>query len=147
MPQPLLWPRVPTGAYLAPGPIARHLQREPGRYDTWDPPAVSSYKGYLFEQGPGTWPALENARGMLFGIPDSMGYSPVQLTRYWSWIRAVNTRPVFYNAAVLHLPTLQDLRMLAVRYLIVPTADRPPVPATPVLTDGRYTLYHVGDDP
>src|SRR5205807_4355964 len=99
------------------------------------------------EQGPRTWPALENSRGMLFGIPDSMGYSPVQLTRYWSWIRAVNANPVYYNASVLHRPTLQQLRMLAVRYLIVPTADRPLVPATKLLGDGAYTLYEIPGNP
>jgi hypothetical protein len=143
MPQPLLWPTVSVTRYLAPGPIARSMQRHPGRYDTWDQPEVQIDKGYLFDQTPPTWPALENTRGMLFGIPDSMGYSPLQLTRYWSWIHAVNGTPVFYNAAVLHDPTAQDLRMLGVRYLIVRTSDPPPVPGKRVTSEGRYTLYEI----
>jgi hypothetical protein len=147
MPQPLLWPRVPVSAYVSPGPIARYLQQHPGRYDTWDQPEVQIDKGYLYDQAPPTWPALENTRGMLFGIPDSMGYSPIQLTRYWSWIRAVNPTPVFYNAAVLHHPTARDLEMLAVRYLIVRTADPPPVPGRAVATEGRYTLYEIPGNP
>jgi hypothetical protein len=84
---------------------------------------------------------------MLFGIPDSMGYSPLQLTRYWSWIHAVNGTPVFYNAAVLHDPTAQDLRILGVRYLIVRTSDPPPVPGKRVASEGRYTLYEIPGNP
>jgi hypothetical protein len=147
MPQPLLWPTVSVTRYLAPDPIARSMKRHPGRYDTWDQPEVQIDKGYLFDQTPPTWPALENTRGMLFGIPDSMGYSPLQLTRYWSWIHAVNGTPVFYNAAVLHDPTAQDLRMLGVRYLIVRTSDRPPVPGKRVTSEGRYTLYEIPGNP
>ena len=77
---------------------------------------------------------------MLFGIQDSMGYSPVQLTRYWSWIRAVNQTPVFYNAAILHYPTLQEMQMLAVRYVIVPRDRRPPFRSIAVANSGKYAL-------
>jgi hypothetical protein len=147
MPQPLLWPTVSVSRYLTPGPIARTMQRHPGRYNTWDQPEAQVDKGYLYDQTPPTWPALENTRGMLFGIPDSMGYSPVQLTRYWSWVHAVNATPVFYNAAVLHHPTARDLRMLAVRYLIVRTRDAPPVPGRRVTSEGRYTLYEITGNP
>ena len=147
VPQPLRWPRIPVDAYLATSPIVRAMHRGPqSRYDTWDPPEVFVDKGYLYEQGSRTWPGLENGRGMLFGLQDSMGYSPVQLTRYWSWIRAVNATPVFYNAAVLHYPTLQDLRMLGVHHLIVPTDRTPPpsIRASPVVRWHGYTLYEVG---
>src|SRR5207302_3957103 len=121
--------------------IVRAMRREPpGRYYTWDPPGAFVDKGYLYEQGPATWPALENSRGMLFGLQDSMGYSPVQLTRYWSWIRAVNATPVFYNAAILHYPTLQELRMLGVRSIVVPSGRRPTVPASLLVGWHRYAL-------
>jgi hypothetical protein len=147
MAQPLLWPRVPVARYLAPGPIARAIGRHPGRYDTWDPPEVFVDKGYLYDQSEPTWPALENARGMLFGLSDSMGYSPVQLTRYWTWVRAVNGSPIFYNAAALQHPTARDLRMLAVRYLIVPTSMHPPIPGRLVASEGRYSLYWIAGNP
>ena len=145
IPQPLRWPRVSLDAYTRAGPIALRIEASPSRYFTWDPPEAYIDKGYLYEQGRSTWPALENARGMLFGLPDSMGYSPVQLTRYWSWIRAVNPTPVFYNASVLHHPTVQDLQMLAVRYFIAPGSDVPPVPASPLVREGRYVLYAARD--
>jgi hypothetical protein len=69
-------------------------------------------------------------RGTLFGIPDVLGYNPVQLPRYWTYIRATNSNPVFYNASVIGLPTLQNVRLMGVRYLVVPTG----VEAVP---DGR----------
>ena len=59
-------------------------------------------------------------RGTLFGIPDVLGYNPVQLPRYWTYIRATNSNPVFYNAAVIGFPTLQNIRLMGVRYLVVP---------------------------
>src|SRR5205807_6667183 len=56
IPQPLRWPNVSVDAYLSPPPTVAAIRREqPGRYDTWDPPEVFVDKGYLYEQGPGTW--------------------------------------------------------------------------------------------
>lgn len=140
---PLRWPEVSTEAYLTPGPIAQKLADQPDRYYTWAPPAAYYEKGYLFTQDERFWPALMNARGMLFGIPDSMGYSPIQLSRYWSYIRATNQLPVFYNAAVLQEPSLSDMRLLGVRYLIVPNNVRPVIDAEPVLKEEGFTLYAV----
>jgi len=92
---------------------------------------------------------------MLFDLRDSMGYSPVQLTRYWSYIRATNDgTPLFYNASVIQHPSLTDARLLGIRWLIVPSDVPPTVPATKVLRPsgpflgGRYTLYEIrGDEP
>jgi hypothetical protein len=142
IPQPLHLPDVPLAEYLTPGPIASAM--EGGRFLTWDPPAVFEPKAYLYTRGPETWPALENARGMLFGLPDTLGYSPVQLTRYWSYIRATNgDADLFYNAAFIRRPTLSDARLLGARYLIAPTRVEPPFPARPVAQEGRYTLYEI----
>ena len=140
---PLRWPDVPVDGYLTPGPIAHRLQEHRGRYLTWAPPAAYFEKGYLFTQKERYWPALENGRGMLFGIEDAIGYSPIQLARYWSYIRATNRLPLAYNAAVLPRPTLEDVRLLGVRYLIVPSNIAPIVPARPVQSEGGYTLYEV----
>jgi hypothetical protein len=153
-PGPLRWPDVSLDRYFDPGPIGRRLEREPGRFLTWVPPAVFYNKGYLFTQDPLDWMALENGRGMLFGLRDSMGYSPVQLTRYWSFVRATNDgAPLFYNAAVLEHPSLTDARLLGIRWLIVPSDVRPPIHARKVLRPGpfhggRYSLYEVrGSEP
>jgi hypothetical protein len=141
--QPLRWPDVPFDPYLAPSPIVRAIQAQPGRYLTWAPPAAFYDKGYLYTQDEESWPALENGRGLLFGLSDVLGYSPVQLTRYWSWVRAVNRSPVFYNASVLQRPTPRDMRLLSVRWLIVPSVLDPPVPGNLVTRWRGFSLYEV----
>ncbi len=156
-PQPLRWPSVDVDAYVDPGPIAERLQREGpggGRYLTWVPPAVAFVKGYLFTQEPPDWPALLPGRAQMFGLYDTLGYSPIQLPRYWSYIRATNRLPVFYNASVLQLPDLADARLLGVRYVIqlrgippyMELADGTIVPTLPgdrVLTERRYELVEI----
>jgi hypothetical protein len=150
VPGPLMWPNVELRRYLKPGPIARAMEGKPERFLTWVPPAAFFIKGYLFTRGPDSWGALENGRGMLFGLRDSMGYSPVQLTRYWSFIRATNDgTPLFYNASVIQHPSLADTRLLGIRWLILPSDVPPTIPARKVLRPktlflgGRYTLYEV----
>jgi len=116
----LRWPRVPLDRYLEPGPIAREIRGQPyGRYLAWVLPGASFNKGYLFTQAEADWPALLLGRAVLFRIHDALGYSPIQLPRYWTYIRATNRLPVFYNASVIQLPTIEDVRLLGVRYLIV----------------------------
>ena len=146
LPGPLRAPDVAERAFLRTGPIARFLADHPGdRYFTYAPPASNYVKGYLWTQGERDWPALENERGTLFGIPDVFGYNPVQLPRYWSWIRAVNPLPIFYNASVLPRPTLQQLRLLGARYLIIPKGVPLPgdVTGSIVATEDGYDLYEV----
>jgi len=80
---------------------------------------------------------------MLFGIPDTMGYSPIQPSRYWSYIRATNRLPIFYNASLLQDPSLADLRLLGARYMIVPDNATPTVDAERVMSEGGFTLYSI----
>lgn len=118
---PLRWPNVPLDQYLGPGPIARTLQAvgpNDGRYLAWIPPAAYFNKGYLFTQRPYDWPALLLGRAIVFGLDDVLGYSPIQLPRYWSYIRATDRLPVFYNASVLNLPSDEDVRLLGIRFVI-----------------------------
>ena len=120
---PLRWPDVDVHEYLSPGPIARTLQRSgpsDGRYLAWIRPDAYFNKGYLFTRKESDWPALLIGRSVLFQIPDTLGYSPVQLPGYWAYVHATNRLPLFYNAAAIQVPTLTDLRLLGARYLIVP---------------------------
>ena len=120
---PLRWPDVDVHEYLSPGPIARTLQRSgpsDGRYLAWIRPDAYFNKGYLFTRKESDWPALLIGRSVLFQIPDTLGYSPVQLPGYWAYVHATNKLPLFYNAAAIQVPTLTDLRLLGARYLIVP---------------------------
>jgi hypothetical protein len=120
---PLRWPNVPLDQYLEPGPIARSLQAvgpNDGRYLAWILPAAVFNKGYLFTQRPDDWPALLLGRAIVFGLHDVLGYSPIQLPRYWSYIRATNRLPVFYNASVLRLPSDENVRLFGIRFVIAP---------------------------
>ena len=120
VPQPLRYPDLPEADFLRPTALVDIIRGQPDRYLTYAPPAANFAKGYLFAQRPQDWPGLAMERGTLFGIPDVLGYNPVQLPRYWTYIRATNSNSVFYNASVIGLPTLQNVRLMGVRYLVVP---------------------------
>jgi len=83
---------------------------------------------------------------MLFGLRDVLGYDPVQLTRYWSYVRATNQgTPLFYNASVIRNPSTTDVRLLSIHYFIAPTGLSLPVRGAPVVREGRFTLYRLQD--
>jgi Bacterial membrane protein YfhO len=143
---PLRWPRVDLDRYLAPGPIASTIaERDDDRYLAWVPPAAYFNKGYLFTQTETDWPALLLGRAIPFGLHDVLGYSPIQVPRYWSYIRATNRLPVFYNAAVIQIPSVEDVRLLGVRYLIAHEGQPlPPAIGGEVAASERgYRLYEL----
>ena len=147
---PLRWPDVDVHEYLSPGPIAAALRRSgisDGRYLAWIRPDAYFNKGYLFTRKESDWPALLIGRSVLFEVPDTLGYSPVQLPGYWAYVHATNRLPVFYNAAVIQVPTLTDLRLLGARYLIVPQGIPSPLPAgvsgRTIVTEGAYRLVEI----
>ena len=144
-PQVLRYPTLDEKAYLAATPIVEHIRAEPGRYLTWAPPAAYFEKGYLWMKSPADWPALAPTRGSLFEIPDALGYNPVQLPRYWRYIRSTNELSVFYNASVLNMPSAEDVRLLGLRYLVVPTGLEPPVRGEIVEHAGGYSLWELDD--
>jgi hypothetical protein len=145
LPQVLRSPTLDEAAYLAPTPVVERIRADPGRYATWAPPAAYFEKGYLWMKSPADWPALAPTRGTLFEIPDALGYNPVQLPRYWRYIRATNDLSVFYNASVLNMPSAEDVRLLGLRYLVVPTGLEAPVAGEVVEEAGGYSLWELAD--
>ena len=145
VPQVLRYPALDETAFLAPTTIVERMRAEPGRYATWAPPAAYFEKGYLWMKSPWDWPALAPSRGTLFGIPDALGYNPVQLPRYWRYIRATNELSVFYNASVLNLPSVEDVRLLGLRYLVIPTGSESPVEGRIVERSDGYSLWELSD--
>jgi hypothetical protein len=143
--QPLRGPDVDLAAFLEPSPFASTIGSD--RYLTWSPPAAAYERGYLFAQEQADWPALANERGTLLGLRDALGYNPVQLPRYWSWMRRANPLPMYYNAAVLARPTPTELKVLGVRWLIVPHGVPPTVPGRVADTAQGYDLVRVTDAP
>jgi hypothetical protein len=149
---PLRWPEVDLNAYLERGPIARYLGRNGiagGRYLAWIPPDANFNKGYLFTRKAPDWPALLIGRSVLFELPDTLGYSPVQIPGYWSYIHGINKLPVFYNASVVQVPTLSEMRTLGARYLITRNETLPATLDGPtVAREGAYRLVEIaGSEP
>jgi hypothetical protein len=145
VPQVLRFPELSETDYLTATPIVHHLRANPGRYATWAPPAAFFEKGYLWMKSPLDWPALAPSRGTLFRVPDALGYNPVQLPRYWRYIRTTNELSVFYNASVLNEPSVEDVRLLGLRYLIVPTGIEPPARGRVVEEADGYSLWELDD--
>ena len=107
-PQVMRYPEIPERDFLRPTRFVDILRDQPDRYLTYALPAANFDKGYLFTQRPQDWPALALERGTLFQIPDVLGYNPVQLPRYWTYIRSTNDNPVFYNASVIGRPDARE---------------------------------------
>jgi hypothetical protein len=84
---------------------------------------------------------MGNGRSSLFGLEDAQGYNPVQLLRFWSFVRAANTVPIDYNSAVFTELTPPVRRVLHVDTAAAQAA-RPPVAGARVLADeGRWAAY------
>jgi hypothetical protein len=101
---------------------------------------------------PANWAVLASQRSMLFELEDVTGYNPAQLPRYWSFVRAVNTKPVKYNAASFgtvgseRLAVVLDL--LDVGWVIAPADAPAPIrEAVPVVREQRWLLYRRTDSP
>ncbi|MEX2275360.1 MAG: YfhO family protein [Actinomycetota bacterium] len=143
LPGPLRAPEVRTQEFTDPGELGRFLAQRPERYLTWVRPAAYYVKGYLWTQESADWPSMVNERGTLFGARDVLGYNPVQPAGYWSYVRATNQLYTFYNASVINEPTIEDLHMLGVRYLIVAEGQSPSVSGRLVRSADGYDLYEV----
>jgi hypothetical protein len=141
VPQPLPYPDVDLDALLAPPPFVERIGDAP--YLTWAPPAAYYEKGYLFAQTPQDWPGLTMSRGTLFGVRDVLGYNPIQLPRYWDYIRARSPLSIFYNASVIDLPRATDVQLLGLRYLLVPTGLAQPLPGDVVARAGGFDLIEL----
>jgi len=151
--QPLQAPTVDAAAYVRPGPISDYLAARSGgggRYVSFLP-RLSQW-GFEFLQGPAYWGALANQRSMIFGVPDVDGYNPTQSVRYWTFVRALDPKPMHYNAAFFSDPRPVVLDLLAIRWVV--TSGAPPpwaasvpstgaIPATPLLVDGPWSLYAI----
>jgi hypothetical protein len=138
-------------SYVTPGTIGRALIRERndgGRYLTFDPAiADREGKGFLYHQAPSNWPAYANGRSVLFGLSELQGYSPVQLMRYWRYLRAVDTdAPIYYNSATFQSDDASVLDLFGVEWVIQPTSlGTPPPGGVAVAEEGDWTLYRIND--
>ena len=143
---PAYAPNVDATAYLHPGPIVQALRTWDGRYLGLYPAGLD-HRGYLTydAQAPNTWGLLVNQRGMLFGLSDVQGYSSLQMQRYWSFVRAVTTVRLDYNAAVFPQPPAVMFNLMQVNAVVGAAAAPPalPVPSTRSVVEGPWALYEL----
>jgi hypothetical protein len=60
-------------------------------------------------------------RSIVFGIEEAQGYNPVQLRRYWTFTRFVNSERIQHNTAILVDPPPSALDLLQVAWIVAPT--------------------------
>ena len=138
----LLEPDVEAAAYVRPGPVVAALRRVDGsRFASVDPALASEPRGLLPHQDPEDWNLMANGRSMLFGLEDAQGYNPVQLLRYWTFVRAVNPAPVDYNAAVFVELTPAVRALLDVDVAVAPAGRSPFADARELATEGNWAAY------
>lgn len=145
---PLRTADVDPGRYRTPGSIARALQQMgEGRYISVVP-NIASGRWYLTAQAPSDWPLLASQRSMLFGLEDVQGYNPIQLARYWAFVRAVAPGPLEYNAALLPGPSPVAFDLLQINF-IIRSVDVfvPGPPQSELIREGKWALFRSTPDP
>ena len=138
----LLEPDIEAAAYVRAGPVIGGLRHAgSSRFASVDPSVAGEPRGLLLHQDPEDWGLTANGRSILFGLEDAQGYNPVQLLRYWMFVRAANPSPVDYNAAVFVELTPEVRALLDVDAAVAP-ANRSPVPeARELAVEGRWVAY------
>jgi len=142
----LLEPAIGAATYVRPGSVAGALARAgPSRFASVEPALAREPRGLLLRQDPQDWALIANNRAMLFGLEDAQGYNPVQLLRYWMFVRAVNEVPIDYNASVFVdlSPAVRELLQVD---LAAARAGRPPVPgARQLALERAWAAYELPD--
>ncbi|MGH2681992.1 MAG: YfhO family protein, partial [Actinomycetota bacterium] len=142
----LLEPDIEAKAYVRADPVAGALARAgPSRFASVEPALARRPRGFLLQQDPEEWGLTANGRAMLFGLEDAQGYNPVQLLRYWAFVRAANEVPIDYNASVF-VDLTGAVRELLQVDLAAARTGRPPFAGARALgVGGGWTAYELPD--
>lgn len=126
-----------------PGMVEALRHMGPGRYLSYAPRTAHRSGGYLGHQEPSDGPFLANGQSMLFGLREVQGYNPVQLPRYWEFIRSGSNFNINYNASFLKEVRPIQIDLLQVVAIIQVATAKPPVPGTLVRREGAWKLVRV----
>lgn len=129
--RPLPAPEIDARSYAAGGPLERPIAKAEGL-------------SRVLYVGEGlTW----MFRAPVAGIETANGYNPLQLRRYWSFIRAVEPAEVRYNLSIFpnKIPPPAALDLLQVGWVVQPKDDPAPGGATSVASDAERTLYRLAE--
>ena len=134
--------------YLSEGSVVEHIRSQPfGRYLTLRQEARWSNRALRRTADP---------LGMRLQIENVQAYNPTQLTRYWTFVRAMNRKAFNYRVSVFARPRRVALDLLSVRFVVGPTgASRSPSPfasffgrtidADPVVSENGLSVWEVTD--
>jgi hypothetical protein len=139
-------PNVDLNEYLRPGPIAETIASGSGRYLTLVPRGSIAEEGTYRLHQPSNWPALAAQQSMLFGLDEAQGYNPVQLRRFWNFVRVANERASGHEmplriSALIH-PSDTTLDLFDVEWVIAPAGYPPDGGWTVAAREGNWTLFH-----
>lgn len=134
---------VDAADYVRRGRIASALSRGDGRYLSHDPSRFT-WRDYRGARRRGDWGLLANQRSVIFALEEAQGYNPVQLVRYWTFVRAAAGAQLKYNAAGFLEPSRAALDVLQVNWIVAPSGARPP-DARRAVVDGKWALFRRRD--
>lgn len=127
--QPLPEPVIDASDYVRGGRVARAIKSSGGQ-------------DRLLVEGMGlTW----MFRPAVAGVEMVQGYNPVELRRYWVYIRSVIPDQVRYNLSIFpsDVPSETAMELLQTGWVAVPRDDPAPASATYVVSDERHDLYRL----
>lgn len=140
-------PDARVAAYAEPGSIVRHLRSEAGgRYVSVNP-ELRFTSGYLAQRR-GWWGLLASQQSMLFGLEEGQGYDPVQLPRYWTFLRTVDPKPTQYQRSWFLVPSPVAFDLLQIEWVVA--AEDPPLSVAAAATgvrQGVWVLYRIQEAP
>jgi hypothetical protein len=144
-------PSVIAAEYTRDGPIVDALRSSPhdGRFMSYAPGLLKTpaefFRGYLLFREKPYWDLMANQRGLLFGLEDAQGHGPVQVLRYWKFLRAVTDRRIKYSTAIFLDPPPVAFDLLQVTSLVGSADEAPARRLRRVVTEGDWAVYEVPD--
>jgi hypothetical protein len=143
---PNLRPSVDAAAYDRPTAFVRMILTSGGRYATLAPRGQDPLGRRLLLRSPTFWGLVGDQRSMLFGLDAVDGYNPVQLRRYWMFVRTVDPKRIKYNAAFFRTLPAVARDLLNMADAAAPATAPPPAPdASVAARDGPWALYRMPD--
>jgi hypothetical protein len=140
-------PSIPAAAYLQEGPIARYLAAHPGTRYLTIAPSQWTPRGYQVRDARADWGLMGSQRSMLFGLEEAQGYNPAQSLRYWMFVREVDPKDIYFNAAGFTRAEPVALDLLDVGYVVRDTATVAGLAGDPVATEDGWTLLALPNTP
>ena len=129
--RPLPAPEIHAARYADGGPLERPIRED------------ESLDRVLYVGEGLTW----MFRAPVAGVETANGYNPLQLRRYWSYVRSVEDAAVRYNLSIFptSVPPPATLDLLQVGWIVQPKNDPAPEGAKRVAEDAERALYRLAE--